>query len=117
MERSVLSRRSCRVKVKRWLNTLPEVVPAVVATRNHSAQTEPPHKAASHQGTLSDVWLSTRLDTRTRQKASPAGRHYSSFIPLDHFVLRPGRKKVARNAPKRHSSCLCCAGVFVFVVA
>ena len=33
------------------------------------------------------------------------------------MLLRPGRKKVARNAPKRHSSRLRRAGVFAAVVA
>jgi len=32
-------------------------------------------------------------------------------------VLRPGRKKAARNAPKRHSSRFCRADIFLFVVA
>jgi hypothetical protein len=64
------------------------------------------------------MWLPTRLDTRARQKGGAAGRQCSSFITLRlSSVLRPGRKKAARNAPKCHSSCLCRAGVFVFVVA
>jgi len=58
------------------------------------------------------AWLVVR-----GEKTSGAGRHCSSFIPLRLFVLRPGKKKVARNAPKRYSSRLCCVGVFVLVVA
>ena len=62
------------------------------------------------------VWLSTRLDTRTRQRVSPAGQHCSSFITLKLFVFRSGRIKAVRNDPKCHHSRLYRA-VFVPMVA
>src|SRR5262249_49189551 len=63
------------------------------------------------------VRLPARLDTRARQKVGPAGCHCSSLTTLRVSVLRPGGKKAARNAPKRHYSRLYRAGVFVSVVA
>ena len=49
--------------------------------------------------------------------SNPAGRHCSSFTTLRLSLLRPRRKKAARNAPKCHYSRLCRAGVFVPMVA
>src|SRR5215510_1852305 len=84
---------------------------------NNYAQTSTQYFAASYQWALSGVRLSTRLDTRARQKVGPAGRHTSSFTTLRLSVLRPGTKKTARNAPNPHSSRHRRAGVFVPLVA
>src|SRR5262245_659203 len=59
---------------------------------------------------LSGVWLSTRLDTRARQRLSSTDRHCSSFT----LILKVCR---ARNVPKSSYSRLYHAGVFVLVVA
>jgi len=59
---------------------------------------------------LSGVWLSTRLDTRARQRLSSTDRHCSSFT----LILNVCR---ARNVPKSSYSRLYHAGVFVLVVA
>src|SRR5215468_12265939 len=63
------------------------------------------------------VRLPARLDTRARQKVGPAGCHCSSFTTLRLSVLRPGRKKAARNAPKSHYYRFYHVGVFAAVVA
>jgi len=106
-----------RVKLKRWLNTSPKLSEMCRLPGNHCAQTKPEHPGASYQWALPDVWLSTRLDTRTRQRVSPAGRHCSSFITLKLFVFRSGRIKAVRNDPKCQYSRLYRAGVCVPVVA
>ena len=51
-----------------------------------------------------------------KAESRPCGRHCSSFTTLGLSVLRPRRKR-ARSAPKRHSSRLCRASVFLTVVA
>src|SRR5262245_16896226 len=79
---------------------------------NNYAQTSTQYFAASYQWALSGVRLSTRLDTRARQKVAPAGRHCSSFIRLRFFSVSP-----ARNVPKGYYSRLYRAGVVAFVVA
>src|SRR5262249_46508738 len=106
-----------RVKLVHGQIPRPKLSPMCRVPGNNYAETSTQHSAASDQRALSGVWLSTRLDTRARQKVSPAGRHRSSLITLRlSSVSRPGRKK-ACNAPKHHSSRLCRASVFIPVVA
>ena len=65
---------------------------------------------------FSDVWLSTGVDTCTRQGVSPAGRHCPSFITL-RISCAPDKKKAARNDPKYHYYRPYRAGVFASMVA
>jgi len=106
-----------RVNLNTWLYTSSKLSPMCRLLGNHSAQAGPQHTIASHQRTLFDVRLPARLGISARQKVGPAASHCSSFITLRVSVLRPGRKKAARNAPKWHYSRLCRAGIVVPVVA
>jgi len=105
-----------RVKLVHGQIPRPKLSPMCRVPGNNYAETSTQHSAASDQRALSGVWLSTRLDTRARQKVSPAGRHRSSFTTLNSLCCGLAGK-TARNAPKHHSSRLCDAGVFVPVVA
>jgi hypothetical protein len=84
---------------------------------NRTAETGTQHSPASYQRALCGMRLPTRLDTSARQKGGAGGRLCSWFTTLRLSVLRPGRKKAARNAPKCHYSSLYRAGVFRPVVA
>ena len=95
----------------------PKLSPMCRLFGNCRARTGTQYSAASYQRALCGMWLPTRLATSARQNGGAGGRRCSSFTTLRLSMLRPGRKKAARNAPKCHYSRLYRAGGIVRVVA
>ena len=63
-----------RVKLVHGQIPRPKLSPMRRLLGNNYAEASTQYFAASDQWALSGVWLSTRLDTRARQKVGPAGR-------------------------------------------
>jgi hypothetical protein len=103
-----------RVKLKRWLNTSPEVVHDAAATWGSFSAT----RAATHcyKRSTGDA-LNMAIDSlgySCKAESRPCG---SALLVVHHIKTVFCCNLAARNAPKCHSSRLCRAGVFVPVVA